>query len=156
MDLYSHIKEDELDLVDRLGLAYCRLNSYRWDDYIGEKPEGFDELSNHDSRKPITKSDYVRPILKEIKKTIGEANVSRCWWLFELGRTEEEWKEWYYKENVRYMADRMKFLAEMAEEKKRTERRQERHTKVNFWLAVIALAASAAMPIIRQVLSQMP
>ena len=36
-------QEKKLNYVDRLGLAYCRLNSWEWDDAVGPKPEGFDE-----------------------------------------------------------------------------------------------------------------
>ena len=34
-----------LNKIDRLGLAYCRLNCWEWDNIIGPKPEGFDNAS---------------------------------------------------------------------------------------------------------------
>ena len=36
-------KEKELTQTERLGLAYCRLNCWEWDDFIGEKPKDFDK-----------------------------------------------------------------------------------------------------------------
>lgn len=95
-------QEKELNYVDRLGLAYCQLNSWEWDDAVGSKPEGFDELPRYDNRKfkrirkkIKTKDDYLTPAIKRIELIIGRANMSRCWWKFELEKTEEEWKEWY-------------------------------------------------------------
>lgn len=32
-------KEKELTQTERLGLAYCQLNCWEWDDFIGEKPK---------------------------------------------------------------------------------------------------------------------
>ena len=38
-------KEKELTQTERLGLAYCRLNCWEWDDFIGEKPKDFDKCA---------------------------------------------------------------------------------------------------------------
>lgn len=98
------IDESKLSYMDRLGLAYCRLNRYEWDDIIGPKPEGFDDLPSHIARdrrprgvskKVCSKSDYVAPPIRAIKSIIGEANCSRCWWIFILGKTDMEWFQWY-------------------------------------------------------------
>lgn len=96
------IDEAALSRTDRLGLAYCRLNCYQWDDLVGPKPEGFDDLPEnltfaqrlHD-RSARCQSDFVRPALLGIESIIGEAATSRCWWKFRLGRSEEEWFAWY-------------------------------------------------------------
>ena len=101
------IDESKLNRIDRLGLAYCRLNCYQWDDLVGPKPEGFDDLPRSASRhmpwqkKKPSKSDYIRPAIEGIKSIIGEANASRCWWLFVLGKTEEEWFRWYVTERFK-------------------------------------------------------
>lgn len=98
------IDESQFSYIDRLGLAYCRLSRYEWDDIIGPKPESFDSLPDYivSKRRPRrvskhlpSKSDYVAPPIKAIRSIIGEANCSRCWWLFVLGRTESEWFQWY-------------------------------------------------------------
>ncbi len=91
---------DELKLskTDRLGLAYCRLNSWKWDDIVGPKPAGFDDMPNTVPGKPDdpgAKYYYVSPAIRGIESIIGEANASRCHFLFNLGKTEEEWLRWY-------------------------------------------------------------
>ena len=43
-----------------------------------------------------SKSYYITPAVRAIEKAIGEAEVSRCWWKFTLGRTDKEWAEWYF------------------------------------------------------------
>ena len=101
-DWETEVDEAALNQTDRLGLAFCRLNSWRWDELIGPKPEGFDELPNYDPKqgwlfhkKIRTKSDYIDPAIAGIESMIGSANTSRCWWKFVLGETEEAWFRWY-------------------------------------------------------------
>ena len=98
MDRYSHIDENALDRIDRLGLAHCRLNGWEWDEIVGPKPEGFDEMPLSIPGKkwaPGTRSYYIGPARTGIENIIGEANTSRCHWIFNLRRTEEEWLRWY-------------------------------------------------------------
>lgn len=79
---YVGIDERKLSITDRLGLAYCRLNSYEWDDLLAGEP--------------ATDTSTCCRKMMAIQEIIGEANTSRCWWKFNLGRTEDEWREWYY------------------------------------------------------------
>lgn len=118
------VDEGALNKVDRLGLAYCRFNCYNWDEIAGPKPEGFDDLPDDDryslerishpvimfilsklfpkkyAQKP-TKHDFISPIMRGIESEIGNANVSRCWWVYEMKRTEEDWRTWYYNQRFR-------------------------------------------------------
>lgn len=98
------IDESKLSKTERLALACCRLNSWEWDEYIGPKPEGFDAMPEYD-RKPNgkretfpTKADYIDPAVTAIEKIIGEAEVSKFYWLHVLGRDEEAWMKWYITE----------------------------------------------------------
>lgn len=101
------VDESKLNRVDRLGLAWCRLICYKWDELIGKKPDGFDDLPDtNPKRKPWqkrkpSKADYIRPAYKAIEEIIGEANCIRCWWLFFLGKTEDEWLRWYVARRIR-------------------------------------------------------
>ena len=98
------VDESKLSWIDRLGVAYCRLNGYEWDDILGPKPEGFDELPVDSPKAGVfrkhipCKRDFTGPACYAIKKIIGEANASRCWWVYKLGRTEEAWFRWYTRE----------------------------------------------------------
>ncbi|NCE63678.1 hypothetical protein D1159_03570 [Pseudoflavonifractor sp. 524-17] len=118
------VDESSLSKVDRLGLAYCRFNNYHWDEIVCPKPEGFDDLPNHDRyglerishpfimsvlsklfpkkyAKKVTKYDLVMPIMRGIESEIGEPNTSRCHWVYGMKKTEEEWREWYYTERFK-------------------------------------------------------
>ena len=65
--------ESKLDWVDRLGLAYCRLNRWEWDEsLLGPKPD------------PHEDENYRSRVMIRIETIIGYANVSRCWWVYEL------------------------------------------------------------------------
>ncbi|MBD5151288.1 MAG: hypothetical protein HDT16_02060 [Oscillibacter sp.] len=124
---YNAFEEASLSQIDRLGLAFCRLNCWEWDDIVGPKPEGFDDLRISDRfsveryRHPFLmwvlekidpdtyqrgryKFDYTHPAIEAITSVIGEANTSRCWWKFELRRTETEWWNWYCTE--KFLRDR--------------------------------------------------
>lgn len=82
------IDESKLSPVERMGLAYCRLNCWDWDELIGEKPDGFEQMTNEE------KHGYIEPQLDRIEQILGSPYTSRCWWVYELGKTEEEWLEW--------------------------------------------------------------
>lgn len=99
---YSDVDENALSEKERFGLAYCRLNCWEWDDFIGPKPEGFDGMPKLDMRrikwpwrKVETKSGYIGAAMKWIRTVLGEEACSRAWWRFELKGTDEEWREWY-------------------------------------------------------------
>lgn len=83
---------------ERLGLAYATLNGWEWDDFIGEKPENFDNLLNwcREDKTVITKSYYISPKMDEIEKEIGKAACSRYWWKFALKKGFVPWFMWYY------------------------------------------------------------
>lgn len=101
------LNENRLSYIDRLGLAYCRLNNYEWDPLLGPKPWDFDTLPAYippkkflfwRSRKQTRCKHFITwPAAQAILSIIGEANASRCHWMFELMRTEDEWLEWYIK-----------------------------------------------------------
>lgn len=76
--IYGDIDESKLSVTERLGLAYCRLNSGEWDSLLGE-PNG---------------NAYRK--MNAIQEIIGEANTSRAWWVFNLKKTPEEWERYYY------------------------------------------------------------
>lgn len=82
------IDEGKLSPIERMGLAYCRLNCWDWDELIGEKPDGFEQMTNEE------KHGYIEPQLDRIEQILGSPYTSRCWWVYELGKTEEEWLEW--------------------------------------------------------------
>lgn len=86
--MFETIDESKLSPVERLGLAYCRLNCWDWDELIGEKPDGFEQMTNEE------KHGYIEPQLDRIEQILGSPYTSRCWWVYELGKTEEEWLEW--------------------------------------------------------------
>lgn len=71
------IVEESLSHTERLALAWHRLNTWEWDEYIGSKPDGFDELPNYfpmrflSARKPLSKFYYVHPVMMVIEETIG-------------------------------------------------------------------------------------
>lgn len=96
------IDESKLSPVERLGLAYCRLNCWIWDELAGDKPDGFEQMTNEE------KHVYIHPKLNRIEQILGSPYTSRCWWVYELGKTEEEWLEWrksqivYEREYDRY------------------------------------------------------
>ena len=89
----KNIDETTLNFEQRLGLAYCRLNSWQWDDIIGPKPNDFDNIEDL-----LVKNEYLYEPFQRIINIIGERNCNKYWWIFVLDKTEDEWVEWYYKD----------------------------------------------------------
>lgn len=89
----KNIDETTLNFEQRLGLAYCRLNSWQWDDIIGPKPNDFDNIEDL-----LVKNEYLYEPFQRIINIIGERNCNKYWWMFVLDKTEDEWVEWYYKD----------------------------------------------------------
>ena len=81
---------------EQLGRAWARLNTWKWDINLGEKPAGFDDLPYHEEDDEIDKYRIVSPVMKLIETEFGERATSRAWWIYELGETEEAWKRWYF------------------------------------------------------------
>lgn len=102
--LTDMVDETTLDRTDRLGLAWCRLNLWQWDPILGS-PDYWDSLPESKPwwkfwGRPARWQETTR-IMREIEEMIGAANISRCWWKFALGRTEDEWIRWYIRKNIR-------------------------------------------------------
>lgn len=101
-----YLDESELNPIDRLGLAYCRLNQWEWDEILGPKPDGFDALPYFGAapgtrkKKYRNRHDCIQPAMRYLESVIAQAQFSRCWWLFVLGRSEEEWIQWYNLKEV--------------------------------------------------------
>lgn len=95
------VDESKLSRTDRLALAVCRLDHGEWDYILGAKPEGYDNLPDYErinrftgKRKPCQFEHRMRASAA-IRSIIGDAVVSRFYWIYGLGRSEEEWFLWY-------------------------------------------------------------
>lgn len=92
---------------EELCRIYDNLNSWRWDDRLGKKPNGWDDLPNY-RRTSIGKmffnSKYkiIRPIMAQIEEEIGKKKLLEWHWIHNLHKTKEEFEAWLSKE----MADR--------------------------------------------------
>ena len=53
------------ELEEKLGRAYCALNSWGWDELCGPKPAGFDAMSDDEKRK------YIDPAMRVIESMLG-------------------------------------------------------------------------------------
>ena len=83
---FDSIDENRLSSDERLALAACRLMGGKWDDYLGQKPDGFDEYPYQ----------FTRPVQAAIERSIGGAIIDKMLWTIHHGATEEEWRHHYY------------------------------------------------------------
>lgn len=75
-----------------MGLAWTKLNCFKWDEICGDEPDGFNLLSINEKRK------IVYPLMKDIEELFGtkyKLLTSWFWWKYELNRSFKEWAEWY-------------------------------------------------------------
>ena len=92
-----------LSPMERLGLAYCRLEGIYWDEHIGPKPEGWDNARD-DERFII-----VQEHLRRIETMLGKDYLDRCRWVYDTRRSEQSWIE--FRQRM-YMRDQQRFYAE--------------------------------------------
>ncbi|MGN0776042.1 MAG: hypothetical protein ACI4MM_05115 [Candidatus Ventricola sp.] len=83
----SDVDERTLGPMERLGLAYCRLESLEWDERAGEKPEGFDKTPE------AFYVSHIQPQLLRIERILGNPYIERCRWVFDRRESEERWLE---------------------------------------------------------------
>ena len=73
---------------------YYNLNAWQWDDRLGEKPIGFDEMPIV-ARFKRGKFDYADPICQVITEIVGEKELLKHWHLKGLKRTEKEFNTFW-------------------------------------------------------------
>lgn len=80
----------------RMARAWINLNCYRWDDFIGEKPENWDSLPDYSKTNPC-KYNIISPHMTDLKVELGgEKTTSRAWWKYELKRSWFRWFIYWY------------------------------------------------------------
>lgn len=94
---YAAYEKPDMSETDRLGLAYCRLNSWLWDDIVGECPKDFYSLPRYASCEK-SRRVYIEQPFKELREKLGAENCSKYWWIYKLGEPEDAWREWYFYE----------------------------------------------------------
>lgn len=78
---------------DRLGHLYVNINSYIWDELLGEKYPGYDDMTYQQ------KHEIIGPYFTFVERELSEEETSMYWWLFGLNETYAEWHKWYYDPN---------------------------------------------------------
>lgn len=78
--------------VERIGLGYCRMNRFEWDEELfGPAPDGWDKLNNIERHK----HPQFRHYCKMIDDILPEKMQSMYYWMIELKKTYDEWEEWW-------------------------------------------------------------
>ena len=72
------------------------LNSWEWPtDFPVEKPVEFDSLPSRNTSLPADKYRLLTPYVRVIESLISRREILRDWHLNTLGRTEEQFDEWW-------------------------------------------------------------
>ena len=75
----------------RMAQAWVNLNCFRWDNFIGDKPENWDDIPEYSETRPC-KYNLIHVKFIEISNELGEKATSRAWWKYELKRS---WLRWF-------------------------------------------------------------
>ncbi len=81
-------KVERLPFAQRVKITH-HLNSYKWIDELPGKPEGFEKMSIDE------KAAWVSPICQYMSKLIGDKALLRYFHITELGRTDQEFEDWW-------------------------------------------------------------
>ncbi|MDW5300215.1 MAG: hypothetical protein SA378_08775 [Sedimentibacter sp.] len=93
----SKFTEDELLQI------YNSLNSWQWNELLGEKPKNWDSMKRwHNSiigRLFLkSKRDIISPINRQIRDEVGLNKILKWHWINNLGKTKEEYETWISNE----------------------------------------------------------
>lgn len=101
-DRLINADENALSPVDRLGLAYVRLNFGCWDPILGPIPSALDPVKLVEDSGPVTFgiNETFQPLMDAIESIIGEAACSRAFYICITGKTEADWFRWYVVERT--------------------------------------------------------
>ena len=110
---------------DRLGVAWVRANTWKWDEEVfGKKPDGYDSMPRWGKN---SKAEHLRPHMEAIESIIGEAGVSRAWWIFGMDETEEAWRSWYFAPDREHLHCRGKSVEDYVKEAGRELKKHEKN-----------------------------
>lgn len=87
---YLHARKD-LSNTD-LAEIYCKLNSWEWDERLGEKPKGFDTMEMDEKHK------IVWPLILQIRMVVSEYTLNKEWQKRHRGaiqQGEQTFDEWF-------------------------------------------------------------
>ena len=79
----------------RLAIAANKLNQWEWDYYLGDKPEGWDDLPNWSKEGKNDKCKLVGPMIDDIERQVGEWRTSWAHWKYNLYSDFFKWLWWY-------------------------------------------------------------
>ena len=100
---YLHLRKD----LSREDLAeiYCKLNVWQWDERLGEKPAGFDQMSNEECHL------IVWPLIMQIRMLVDKYSMEKEWQLQHgCCKTVDEYDAWYSTNVVQPALDEWKCL----------------------------------------------
>lgn len=90
--------------MEELCEVYDSVNSWKWDERLGEMPENFESLPVYNTKwyhklfKRKTRYDYVHPICEVIRMIAGDKELLRYHHIHNLNSTNEEfekfWNRW--------------------------------------------------------------
>ena len=87
--------------TEELARIHNILNRWDWPEQLGDKPENWDTMRDHDylrDSNEITKHVIITPIMAEIKNIIGLKECLRWHHLNNLDRSNEQFEKWWKKE----------------------------------------------------------
>lgn len=101
MNVLANYTQEELCQI------YNNLNSWEWDDLIGEKPKGFDELPRynikfiHKVAKRKTKAEIINPIMQYIEMLVPWKERLRYHHVHNLNSSNEQFEIWWQERSLK-------------------------------------------------------
>lgn len=79
---------------EQLAAWWVDLNGFHWPaDFPLPEPDGW-----IDTPYQYTKRTLAKPLYRFLREHVSPEERSRAWWIRKLGRTAEEWAEWWDRE----------------------------------------------------------
>ena len=82
--------------MEELASLHAHTNCWEWPtEILGPEPWYWEEARNTNSRKLHNCKRFTK-FFNKLDKIVPRVLQSRAWWLEILGRTEDEWRFWWY------------------------------------------------------------
>ena len=82
--------------MEELASLYAHMNVYEWPtEILGSEPWYWENARKTNSIKLCECKRFMK-LFKKLEKNVPEEFKSHAWWIEILGRTEEEWWNWWY------------------------------------------------------------
>jgi hypothetical protein len=84
-----------------LAEIWNKLNGWEWDDRLGERPDGWNEMPRSSKGTKFSKYFYIKPYIEQVREKAGEKGCLKYHHLYNLKRSRIQFEVYWIKRQFR-------------------------------------------------------